>query len=453
MAIDGMKHPTNQKGQQLDRRSFLQGAAGLAVSLGTCPAWGGQQRLVVMTSYPQEMISLFTDAFAALHPDIRIDFVWHTGHDAQDFLMGEGGGQVDVYWASSTRAFRELTQAGVFTPLDVDRAGLPSRIGDQEISDPNGHFIATELAGFGFAYNAATLAAAHLAFPKDWQDLADPGYAGRLLFPNPSHDGFAQNVAEALFQNEGWENGWRLLAQIGANATLYDGKGDAIVETMLRTGKDIVVTLDLFATAAIAQGQPLHFVYPPITAYKPAGIAIPKGCPNPAAAKTFVAFVLSEAGQRLLTGPALHRLPARPSVYADLGPDYFNPWSHSTQHPTRFAEAVLTERAELDDALFEQFIAEPHARIVEIRARLRQALAGNSLNQKHQARLQAALAALTTVPMAEVQANLSQALFKGTRRQPRPDKAQAEAIRERWRQHMEQVLAQAEAALVYGAPS
>jgi hypothetical protein len=58
----------------MDRRGFLQSAVGFGLALGLRPAVAAE-RIVVMTSYPQEVISRYVDAFAKSTPGMRVDVV------------------------------------------------------------------------------------------------------------------------------------------------------------------------------------------------------------------------------------------------------------------------------------------------------------------------------------------------------------------------------------------
>ena len=103
---------------------------------------------------------------------------------------GQGtGGRVLVAVAADLR--RPGAQRRFPQKLDIDRTGLPGRIGRQNISDPEGFYEATEVAGYGLVVNPAYLQKAGLAEPREWEDLARPEYAGHITMPVPGKIGFA----------------------------------------------------------------------------------------------------------------------------------------------------------------------------------------------------------------------------------------------------------------------
>ena len=399
----------------MDRRGFLAAATGFAVALSCSPALAETRRLVVMTSYPQEVISRYLDAFAKVAPGLRVDVVWHSGDDARDYLLGAGKGQVDVYWTPSVRTFFELKQKGALRKLEIDRDGLPARIGHQDISDPDGYYAATEIAGYGLVLNPAALAKAGLPEPKEWTDLAKPIYAGLISMPVPSHIGFAPTITEIILQAYGWTEGWALLARIAANASLQAGRGDDFIGAMSRGEKAIGITIDFFAAQAIAKGAPLKFVYPTANAFEPANIAIPVDAPNADGALAYVNFVLSAAGQRLLVDPDVRRLAVRPSVYAEAPAGSFNPWRPEVADHLSYDAKLFVARRDLDNALFDKMIFEPRDKLAAAWAAVRK-------SEQPQAE-----ALLTAVPLDEAEALTLAPAFAGRRNDIAPEGLAAEA--------------------------
>ncbi len=107
------------------------------------------ERLVVVTSYPEEMTTVFERAFERAYPEIHIQIDWKQGRDALASLKQPGRGGADVYWSPSLETHRALAASGAYLPLGSDRQALPGRIGRAQISDLEGRFEAFEVAGYG----------------------------------------------------------------------------------------------------------------------------------------------------------------------------------------------------------------------------------------------------------------------------------------------------------------
>ena len=416
----------------IDRRLFLQALAACGLAAGAIPARAAARPLVVMTSYPAEVIGQNLDAFSKARPDISVDIVWHSGGDAHDYLLGDGRGKVDVYWSPSVRNFLDFKRRGVLSHLDIDRSGLPGRIGKQDISDPDGFFEAAEIAGYGLAFNPGYLGWAGLAAPTDWTDLARPEYAGHITVPVPSRVGFAGVITEIVLQAHGWRDGWALLAQIAANASLHDGHGEETIAAVLKGDKGIALTIDFMASQAIAKGAPLRFVYPKATAFEPANIAIPVQAPDPDAALEFVRFILSDQGQRLLVHSDLRRLAIRPSVYRDLPAGYVNPWVLPGIAEHAFDDPLLVRREELNKALYDRLIYAPRDRLAPVWAAFRRLESQPGLPADARAPLDEARAHLTAVPVGEDEALALAPGFAGRRRDGKGASPQSEAAEAAW---------------------
>lgn len=409
------------------------------------PPTGQTRRLIVMTSYPQEVISRYLDAFAKAAPDVRIDIVWHSGDDARDYLLGDGKGKVDVYWSPSVRTFIDLAAKGAFRKLNVDRKALPGKIGKQAISDPNGYYEASEIAGYGFVCNPAYLKRLGLAEPADWTDLADPAYAGHVTMPVPSRIGFAPTITEIVLQSHGWKGGWALLAAIAANARLQTGRGDDAMNEVAQGKMGVGLTIDFFAAQAIARGAPLTFRYPKANAFEPANIAIATDAPDEADAGRFVDFVLSDTGQRLLIDPDLRRLAIRPAVYADAPKDYFNPWAAGAAKDLSFDNAVFARRRALDNALFDRMIVAPRDRAQPLWEKIRQ-IETHGTDQSARSAAATAKSWLGTVPLTEAQADALAPSFDGHHGKSPALPAAQEAMAQ-WDRTMDDAIGKAAAAL------
>lgn len=400
-------------------------ALGLLLQCALLPLWAGRAAaaeraptpVVVLTSYPEEMMSRFEAAFEKAHPEYRLRLQWRQGAEALAQLSTPDQGGVDVYWTPSPRTFARLKEVQAFQRPGVDRSGLPERLGGSFIADPDGYYLATELAGFGFVYDPAELAGLGLAAPQDWTDLADPRLAGRIVVPNPGRVGFAPPLVDIVLQAYGWERGWALWSEIAGLATFVGTGGRRVTEEIGPGRSAIGLSIDFFVNSAIAGGTPLRFAYPRHGGVNPAHIAITARAANVDGARAFVSFVLSEQGQRLLADPDLRRLPVRPSVYGELPADYHDPFAAAAHGGYDYDSAVGRERLPVVAALFEQMFVQGHERFAALWARIHAAEgAGRDMS--------APRAQLSAVPLS-ASAAVAPALLQAFRQR---DEGVAEAV-------------------------
>lgn len=355
-------HPQSPSRRTFARRLGALAAAGLVPGL----ARAAQSDVTVLTSYPDEVVARFEAAFERAFPQYRLRIVWRMPHDALPYLHQPAQAGVGVYWSPAARNFSQLKAEGAWRKLDIDLAGLPGRIGNTAINDPEGYFVATETAGYGFAVNPEYLGRHGLSVPEDWTDLAHASFAGHLVLPIPSQVGFAPVMVDIPLQAYGWQKGWAVWSVIAANARLV-GRNAAFVSDEVASGcGGVGLTIDFFAASAIANGAPLKFVYPKQGGVNPAQIAITASCVNLEGARAFASFVLSEAGQKLLLHPDIRKLPVRPSVYAAAPPGYHNPFAVAAAGGYAYDSEKGRTRLSLIAAAFEQALVVPHARRVAL---------------------------------------------------------------------------------------
>lgn len=360
------------------------------------------ENVVVLTSYPQEVVTQFESAFEAAYPQYRLEILWRQSRDAMSYLHQKHL-PVDVYWTPAQRNFAVLAKEGAFRKLDVDLSGLPKTIGGFQISDPDGYYVASETAGYGMAYNPSVLEKLNLPNPTDWQSLTAPKYSGNVALPIPSKVGYAPMLVDTLLQSYGWGKGWSVLEQVAANATLADA-GATFISDDVGSGKMAVgITIDFFAKSAIANGKPIKFIYPEKVGYSPAHIGIFQEATQVNGAKAFANFVLSEQGQKILFHPDIRKLPIRPAVYASKPDGYFDPFAAADRASYNYDMSTGLMRQELVSAMFDALITRHHESLKVMWSKIHEA----ESKSPNDPRLKEAQSHANWLPLTFEQANIS----------------------------------------------
>lgn len=393
-----------------------------------------KKRLVVLTTYPEEVFSRFEAAFETQHPDINIDILWQKPLSDMPSLQQAG---VDVYWAPSRQNFVQLSQSGAFQKLTLAHSELPDHIGSFLLSDPEGYYRATEVAGFGIVVNPEYLQQHQLHTPKEWIDLAQPIYATHIAFPIPSKVGFAPAILDLILQAYGWNAGWSLLSEIVSNSYLMDfSQGETVIDRIV-TGKNAIgLSIDFFAASKIANGAALDFIYPKITAYSPAYVAITAKTTAIHEAQQFVEFLVSDAGQKTLFDPDIRKLPVRPSVYQNAPAGYYNPFEavHAMQNFKFDNQLGITSRG-VNVALFDQLFTQRQEQLKQLWQAIRRAenLVQHQYDSYQWHKIQQAKHTVVTAPLTAVDAanpNL-QRIFMQRKSAPELE-TQAQLIEKQW---------------------
>lgn len=334
----------------------------------------GDDRLIVVTGYHANVSEPFRAAFAAAHPGVEVTVLWRESQAAIDAINERAEGGVDVYWGASPANYQSLAATGRLAPLGAERGTLPDRIGPLPIVDADRRFTAFELAGYGLIVNRAYLAKLGLAIPTDWQDLDSPAYRGHVLFPVPSRQGTARLLYEILLQAYGWEEGWKMISRIAAQADLLPPDSAFVTDEIAAGRKGIGLAIDFFARGSMAGHPDVGFIYPRTAAYSVAQVGVLADAPHPDAARQFVSFLLSADAQRMLLAEGIERLPINPAVYREPGSTVaYDPYAPNAGMPVAYDSARAVARQGLVSALFDAMVTEPHAALVETWTLLREA--------------------------------------------------------------------------------
>ncbi|MDD7971927.1 ABC transporter substrate-binding protein [Roseinatronobacter alkalisoli] len=262
---------------------------GICSSLPTVQA----EELHILTSYEADFVSPFLAEFSNRHPEISVFHLNKNTNAAVDELLRGNARQFDMFWASSSEAFELLDEY--------------SRLVD---------------IGFGshadFAFSAVGWAwknGMDLPPPQDWNDLLDPAYSGRITMSHPMRSGTTHSLIETILQDRGWEAGWAYLLQLAGQLKSISARSFGVLEG-LGNRHDIGLTIDFLALQRADQNVLFRYGRPIIIS--PARIAALQGGKSPDAARSFIDFLLSVDGQRLLLRPNIRRIPIHNEVRAEL---------------------------------------------------------------------------------------------------------------------------------------
>ena len=158
-------------------------------------------------------------------------------------------------------------------------------------------------------------------------------------------------------QDLGWNAGWAYLMELAGNLATVTARSFSVVEGVNSGRFGIGLVIDFLGLSSKATGLPVDFAYLPKMPVLPANVAILKAARHPLLAESFIRFLLSETGQRILFEPEMRRLPVVPSAYADAPAGYPNPFTDSL-----FTQAIVFDsklsrsRYHLVNALFDSLI-------------------------------------------------------------------------------------------------
>lgn len=239
---------------------------------------------------------------AAFEEEYGIEAVYNqlaTGPMVQlvDRQFDAGVVDFDVTLATDTLWVANHAAEGRWLPVDFDMPGIANIPQERRHDD----YVETGYGLTAVVYNTDRVAAADV--PKSMTDLTKPVFKDRIVSVDPNT---AQSIAASYFNYkekfgqakfEEWMDGLAAnglkLVDSGANAAQQIAAGEFDI------GMAISIT---FVLALMKSGAPVDYVFADPSVVAPRTAEIPVNAPHPNAAKLFVNFLLSEAGQEIING-------------------------------------------------------------------------------------------------------------------------------------------------------
>jgi len=224
---------------------------------------------------------------------------------------------IDVLFGGGTDPFLELKAKQRLERFDLSpelAAKFAPSLHGVELRDAEGYWFGCMLTTLGILYNREVLDRLGIGdwAPRQWSDLGDERLYGHVSAGDPRMSGSVLLLYEWILQSYGWDEGFRLLMRLGANARLFARFSDSVSRDVVMGKAAASGTLDFYALTAMAREErdvrrgwsernPLGFELPRgQVIVNPDSIAILKGPPNRRLAEAFLEYCLSEDGGQQL---------------------------------------------------------------------------------------------------------------------------------------------------------
>ncbi|MCW5753642.1 MAG: extracellular solute-binding protein [Phycisphaeraceae bacterium] len=181
--------------------------------------------------------------------------------------------------------------------------------GDSRAGYARVYWVGTALSGFGIVYNRDVLERLGVEPPKSFADMCDPRLAGWVALADPRMSGSVETAFESILNNEGWEQGWRILRGMSANARYVTDMSTKPPVDVAHGEAAMGVCIDFYgraqSQAVMRPGETpetsrVGYIDPPGKVFiDPDPITLLRGGKDPELAQRFVAFVMSDEGQAL----------------------------------------------------------------------------------------------------------------------------------------------------------
>ncbi len=296
-------------------------AAALA-QLAACSS-DNKRTLTVYSPHGKEMLSAFEKQFESAHPEVDVRWLDMGSQDAYDRIRTERSNpQADIWWGAPLTTFAKAEAEGLlesYTPSWTNNVAAEYRSARHFWY---GTFATPEV----IMYNNRLLKPEEA--PKDWDELLDPKWKGKIVIRYPLASGTMRIIFSALIERElgrtgNVDSGFEWLRKLDANTKTYAADPTQLYLKIAR--EEGVVTLWNLPDVMIQtkmNGYPFGYEIPRSgTPMITDCIAIVRGTKHRKDAELFYEFVTSK--QALLHQAAEYfRIPTRSDIPKEDLPEW-----------------------------------------------------------------------------------------------------------------------------------
>lgn len=327
--------------------SIAVAAAGIFAVSGanaqsTYDAAKGEGKLTIYSDQTIETIQVLADGYKAKYPGIDVDFFRSDSTKVmQRFETESAAGRhaADVMMTVD-RLVKTLVKKGLTQEYrSSELSNYP-----EDLHVANGQYSNWGVSLTSFAYNTDQLSEADA--PKDWEDLLDPKWKGKIGMQDPLSGGGAKMWVVTMYRELGAEKWEDFMTKLSSQDIIY---GSYLpIREMLISGE---ITIQVaaypdFTEPVRVEGAPVNWSTPRFLGFVGLTAFVSANAPHPNAAKLFIDFILSKEGQDIVGDRKL--IPAladsRPGTYARLNNSRLVPNAVETlQGREEFFDAKLKE--------------------------------------------------------------------------------------------------------------
>lgn len=259
-------------------------------------------KLVWYTSMAIDTSKPLLDAFLKQHPFIKADLVRAGEEQLLNRIMTEARAGRWLFDIVSSSGIQVLAERGFLTPY------LSSQMEAfiKEFKDPQGRWTAVYINNLVLAYNTKMVSVKEA--PRDYGDLIDPKWKGKILMDSSDYDWFG-----ALVTVWGRERAIPYMEQLARQEPRWR-RGHGLVAQLIGAGEAPLGWAYSFRIERMKnEGAPLEWVEsfnPIVTTIN--GVGLSSRATNANAGRLFIDFILSKRAQEMIQN--MRRIPSRSDV-------------------------------------------------------------------------------------------------------------------------------------------
>ncbi len=371
------------------RRIFSQ-ASGLGL-LFSCLFFGTsvsaqEKELVILTTFSREPLLPLIDEFSKQYQDVDVQVVHRRAQSSVQMLGKSYIQNIDIVLSSSPYLMQHLAENGRLTTLP-ERFQAPEWLRPYMLP-PTGQVVTIGYSGAGIVWNRDYLQTHQMPKPKQFSDLAAPVYFGHLTMSTPARSGTTQLMVESILAKYGWEEGWRLLTNIGANMATISSRSFGVSDYVAKGQFGIGPTIDSYALILERKFDHVEFAYDESFTLMPTYVALVNQQHDDIYAKAFVDLLMSKAVQTNMDAN-------------DFAKHGLSDKSLFNEQYTRLSVATLIQREDCLNLLFDLMISKRLPALKDTWLSIVNARKQHSQNRQLSAQIDAIEQLVFSVPISE----------------------------------------------------
>jgi iron(III) transport system substrate-binding protein len=257
-------------------------------------------KLTIYGAFEQSLQDKYIPEFNKLYPFVSVEVVYGTGPTSAEKVRAEVAAKkiVGDMWRSFTDPALGMRDQGI-----LEKWQAPSLVKERDKfafqksdEDTQGYLNNLAAGVSGVMVNTRMLKPEDE--PKSWFDLKDPKYSGKIIYADPRAPNSGQSIAWFLTLKYGKE-GEDFLRALGKQDLQYEASQAKLAEQVARGERALGVPGQYISYRAV-EGPNIKFIQPKEGLYYSiANAVIVKGAPHPNAAKLWIEWEVSKAGQQV----------------------------------------------------------------------------------------------------------------------------------------------------------
>lgn len=263
--------------------------------------------LVLYTDQSVELAQQLLGAFAEKYPGISVDFFrGDTAGLTQRFESESATGQ---HFADVLTATTRISDLWYSKNYIVPYSSALRSLYPADLKAPDDKWNVYGIVTVTWAYNTDLVSADEA--PKDWTDLVDPKWKGKISMQDPRASGGARVWVATMYRELGEEKWLEYMQALAAQEPRFGDYFQA--REMMASGETAiqVAAYPDYTEPLKAQGAPVEWGVPAeFVIFEGLTLNLSANAPHPNAAKLFIEFMLSPDAQEMIA--AANKMPALP---------------------------------------------------------------------------------------------------------------------------------------------